>query len=191
MLLTLTTEEYKNILCDPAGDTTLAELEESKHNIKCVDDLLKFLTWAINHNYYTGNYWSYLYNFNNELEEKVLSLNLDEDYLKYLTHYADAKGDIFIFSKFNFENYAATGSELEDKIKFICAHYEKILTPKEFNSFNIVDKFDYVTECYNIPENLQCFIDYEKLYNQTAWDEGIEELNDESFILFELLEEFQ
>lgn len=190
MSLILTTEEYKKILFDPCGDSTLKELEDSKHNIKNVDDLIKFLGWAISHNYYTGSYWNYLYNFNNELENIVLSLGLDDEYLKYLTHYADAKGDIFIFSKFNFDNYAATGSELDDKIKFISSHYDRILTPEEFNSFTVLDKYDYVTEVYQIPEGLTCFIDYDKLYKQTAWDEGIEELNDESFILFELLDEF-
>lgn len=188
MSLTLTTEEYKNILFDPCGDTTLRELEETKHNIKDVKDLINFLTWAISHNYYTGSYWNYLYNFNNELEEIVLSLNLDDDYLKYLTHYADAKGDIFIFSKFNFNNYAATGSELDDKIKFISNKYERILTPEEFDTFSILDKYDYAREVYQIPDGLDCFIDYEKMYYQLTWDEGLEELNNDSFILFEVLE---
>lgn len=190
MTLTLTTEEYKKILFDPYGDSTLKELEESKHNIKNVDDLIKFLGWAISHNYYTGSYWNYLYNFNNELENIVLSLELEDEYLKYLTHYADAKGDIFIFSKFDFDHYAATGSELDDKIKFISTHYDRILTPEEFNSFTILDKFDHVNEVYQIPEHLQYFIDYEKIYNQITWDEGIEELNKDSFILFELVDEF-
>ncbi len=188
MVLTLTTEEYKKILFDPYGDTTLKELEEDKHNIENVDDLLKFLGFAISHNYYTGSYWNYLYNFNDELEKIVLSLNLDEDYLKYLTHYADAKGDIFIFSKFDFEQYAPTGSELDDKIKFISSKYDRILTQDEFNSFSIIDKYDYAREVYQIPDGLDCFIDYEKMYYQLTWDEGIEELNNESFILFDLLE---
>lgn len=188
MSLTLTTDEYNKILFDPYGDTTLKELEESKHNIENVDDLLKFLGFAISHNYYTGNYWNYLYNFNDELEKIVLSLDLNDDYLKYLTHYADAKGDIFIFSKFDFDQYAQIGSELDDKIKFISSHYDRILTPEEFNSFWIVDKYDYAQELYNIPEGLDCFINYEKLYYQLTWDEGIEELNKDSFILFEVLD---
>lgn len=191
MSLTLTPEEYKNILCDPYGDSTIKELEENKHNIKNLDDLLNFLNWAINHNYFTGNYWNYLYNFNKELENIVLSLNLDEDYLKYITYYCDAKGDIFIFSKFDFDNYAQTGSELDDKIRFISDHYNRLLDQDEFNSFTIVDKFDFVTEVYQIPDRLQWFVDYEKIYNQITWDNGIEELNSNSFILFELLDEFQ
>jgi len=188
MSLTLTTEEYKKILCDPYGDTTLKELEEYKHKINDIDDLLKFLTWAISHNYWTGNYWNYLYNFNDELEKTVLSLNLEDEYLKYLTHYADAKGDIFIFSKFNFDNYAPTGSELDDKIKFITSRYDRILTPKEFDTFTIMDKYDYAQEVFNIPDGLDCFIDYDKMYHQLTWDEGIEELNNDSFILFEILD---
>ena len=188
MVLTLTTEEYKQILFDPYGDTTLKELEESKHNIKNVNDLIKFLDFAISHNYYTGNYWNYLYNFNDELEKIVLGLGLDDDYLKYLTHYADAKGDIFIFSKFDFDQYAATGSELDDKIKFIASKYDRILSPEEFDSFYICDKYDYVHEIYNIPDGLDCFIDYEKIYHQLTWDEGIEDLNNDSFILFEVLD---
>ena len=188
MNLTLTTEEYKKILFDPYGDTTLRELEEDKHNIENVDGLLKFLGFAISHNYYTGSYWSSLYNFNDELEKIVLSLNLDDDYLKYLTHYADAKGDIFIFSKFNYDNYAATGSELDDKIKFISAHYDRILTPAEFESVSVMDKYDYAQEVYQIPDGLECFIDWGRMYQQLAWDEGIEELNDDSFILFDVLE---
>lgn len=184
MILTLTQEEYNKILLDPCGDTTIKELEESKHNIKNVDDLLKFISWAVSHNYYTGSYWNYIYNFNNELENIVLSLDLEDDYLKYLTHYADAEGDIFLFSKFNFDDYAATGSELDDKIKFICSHYDRILKPGEFENITIYNKYDYVHDVQDIPEWLDCFIDYEKLYYQTAWDEGIEELNKDSFILY-------
>ena len=184
MVLTLTTEEYEKILNDPYGDTTLKELEESKHNIKNVDDLIKFLGFAISHNYFTGNYWNYLYNFNSELEKIVLGLGLEDEYLKYLTHYADAKGDIFIFSKFNCDDYARTGSELDDKIKWISTHYDRILKPDEFESITIYNKYDYIHETGEIPDWLDCFIDYKKLYEQTAWDEGIEELNDESFILY-------
>lgn len=187
----ITKKEYLTIINDPAGDTTLKELEESKHNITQIKDLIKYLTWAITHNYYTGSYWSYLYNFNNELEDIISSFNLEDEYLKYLAHYCDSRGDIFIYSKYAPDNYAPTGSELEDKIRFITEHYDRILTPSEFDNFFIVDKEEYVKEVYQIPAELEYFIDYKKLYSAISWDEGIEELNNDSFIIFELLEEFQ
>ena len=183
-MVTLTKNEYEKILYDPYGDTTIKELEDEKHNIKNIKDLISFLNFAISHNYYTGNYWSYIYNFNNELENIVLNLELDEDYLKYLTHYADAKGDIFIYSKFDGDNYAATGSELDDKIKFISEYYERILTPEEFDSIYILDKYYYVKEIYDIPERLESFINFNQIYKELTWNDGIEELNAESFIFF-------
>ena len=56
-------QKILNYFVEDYGDKTLIELEEAKHNIKNTDDLINYLNFAKDHNYYTGHYWNYLYNY--------------------------------------------------------------------------------------------------------------------------------
>ena len=181
----ITEQEYNKILFDPLGDSILIELEEAKHNINNIDDLINFLEFAISHNYYTGHYWDNIYNFNNELEEIVLNLNLEPEYEQYITEYADRNGDIFIFNKYEPGNYAEPGSLEADKIKFIISYYERLLTPDEYEDIYVLDKFEYINECYSIPEHLESYINYDKIAYDLSINPGTEELNQDYFIIFE------
>ena len=182
----ITLKQYNQIVFDPYGDSTIKELEAAKHDINNIDDLISFLEFAISHNYYTGNYWDNIYNFNNELEEIVLNMDLEEEYIIYLSHACDAKGDIFIFNKYDPANYAELGSLEDDKIKFITSYYDKILTPEEYEEIYIFDKMDYINECYSIPEHLESYINYDSIAYDLLFNEYIDELNQDYFIIHEI-----
>lgn len=143
------------------NDYDLRHIEAGKENIETVTDLIKWLDMAISHNYYTGHYWSDLYNYNNELEEIVTTIISDNNYLSYLIDYSDRKGDIFLLV--DSEETIKYESNQSEIVQYVLNTYDEILTPEQFNRIIYYDNtavLYYIDELYQIPEHLESFINY-------------------------------
>ena len=160
-------KDYNNILneyMEIYDDNTLIELEHAKHNINSCESLLFYLEWAITHNYFTGHYWEDLYNWNDELSDKLKIFIHDDDYYNYIAEYCDTKGDIFICN-----NLIAIEERNESNpvIKYAIEHYDELLTPSEFENITYIEDLDsYMMDYLDIPERLQHVIDKDALIRE-------------------------
>lgn len=175
--------EAKKEIINNYDDLTLLELIKQLDEVQDEDDLIKWLEFATEHNYYTGSVWSVIYNENKELENKVKEFINDEDYLKYLTYKCDAS-DIFLFQ--NSKDLLKIESGKSEKITH-ALNYSKILTLEEFNNiYYYYDDaaYDFINEGYMIPEHLTSYINYESIISELSFDENIYSLRDNTeFIL--------
>ena len=153
-------KEYEAIY----NDYDLRIIESGKENINNVTDLIKWLNMAISHNYYTGHYWSDLYNYNNELQELVTTIISDNNYLSYLIEYSERKGDIFILN-----NEIPELENQSEIVEYSLNMYDEILTPEQFNRIIYYDNSEvlyYIDELYQIPEHLESFINYQNIIDE-------------------------
>lgn len=155
----------------------IKELEEEKKAIESETDLYNYLNHAIEFNYYTGAYWSHVYNKNNELEEIIDGFNFSDEYIYYLAFYADSNGDIFF-------NYPIIDNLEKDKINYLI-EYMDFLTYEQFQDVYIIEKMEFITEIFEIPEQLEYYIDYGMLERDITINAHIDSLNNDYFIILE------
>lgn len=177
--------EAKKEIINNYGDNTLKELIEQLNKVETETDLINWLTFATQHNYYTGSVWTPIYNECGELENKVLNIINDEEYLKYLTFKCD-ESDIFLFV--NSKDILEIEADKSEKVTH-ALRYSRILTREEFNNIHYYDEnaaFDYINEVYEIPEHLILYIKYDHIIYNMGLDENIYSLHgDKEFIIDE------
>ena len=167
-------------------DNTLIELEADKKSIESLDDLLDYLDFAISHNYFTGHYCVDLYNFDSELEDIVKDVITDDAYFNYLVQYCDTQGDIFILSDSSELIAIEEGNKYNPVLQYVFDNYDRFLTQEELDNIYFYDEYaaiDYINEIYEIPEDLEYFVDYEKIINNLCYDPLIASVSDDSFII--------
>jgi hypothetical protein len=172
---------YVNDYCD----NTLIELEEQKKDIDSLDDLLSFLNFALDHNYFTGHYWLDLYNFDDELENICRELITDDNYFNYLIEACDKLADIFILTDSAELIAIEKENQFDEKLNYIFDNYDRLLNFEEFENIHYLDEyatFDYVNEIYQIPESLMDYIDYDKIIRDFAHDSITTIISENSFI---------